>query len=421
MSGKAILLVMMGFSLLFMISGNFWNGVGGRMNDNYIDYFNKTTSHNIAVSGLNMAANEVFLDKNWASGYNNVDYQNGKLYLNVSLLFDPSISPIDTFKLITSVGIFNKDTSRVKIVLGPSKFSKFAYYSVSEGTGIIYWINQDTVWGPFHTQGNLYASNKPQFYGSASSNGIINYKTSKKVDYPDFHRGYNPGVNIPMPTNGVIALKTPAQTSGAYFDGTKKIKKITLSDIYMEFQGENLLYRYTSSGAYTDTLYLPTAAPNGVIYMDNGNIHMKGTVKGAYTVAAFGTSGKGNIYLDDDIVYQTNPKTDPTSTDMLGIVAQNNALITENTANNSNININASIYVQNGGFGAENYGGRPLSGNINLLGGIQQGVRQAVGTFIGGTIKSGFSKQYRYDNRFLNVYPPLFPDTGGYEILSWYE
>lgn len=417
MSGKAILLVVLGFSILFMIAGNFWNGVGGRMNDNYVDYFNKTTSHNIAVSAVNMAANEIFLDKNWSLGYNNKDYQNGKIFLNVSSFYDASISPVDTFKLVTSLGIFNHDTSLVKIVLGPSSFSKFAYYSVSEG-GKIYWIKKDTVWGPFHTQGDLLASHHPSFMGKASLKGKIKYETNKATDAPIFHQGYDPGVDLPMPVNGVSGLKAPSKDGGFYFNGNLVGK----STIYMEFQGNNLLYKYTSAGPYIDTLYLPTDVPNGVIYVDNGTVRLKGTIKGAYTIGVSGSIGtRGSVYLDDDIVYQNNPKTNPMSTDMLGIVAQNKVLITDNAANNSDININASIYVQDGGFGAENYNVRAVSGNINLLGGIQQNTRLPVGTFSGTTVTHGFAKQYRYDDRFMVISPPFYPGTGGFEILSWYE
>lgn len=411
MSGKAILLVVMGFSLLFMVAGQYYNSTAGSMTDNYVNYFNKTTSHNIAVSGANMAANEIFLDPTWTSGYNNLDYQDGKIYVSVNIL--------DTYKnyrQIESIGIFNRDTSRVKVTLAPSKFSKFAYYSISEGSNI-WWINQDTVWGPFHTQANLLANQKPSFYGKASSKGSIKYYTSKKVDAPYFHGGYEQGVDLPMPSDGVTALKTPAQTGGLYFNGNLSGK----STIYMEFKGENLLYKYSSTGPYIDTLYLPTAAPNGVIFVDNGTVRLKGTLTGAYTLGCSGSSGsRGSVYLDDDIVYTTNPKTG-VSTDMLGIVAQKNVLITENPANLSNININASIYVQDGGFGAENYDGRPVSGNINLIGGIIQNTRGAVGTFSGGTIKTGFAKRYKYDDRFLVASPPFFPGTGGYEIVSWYE
>lgn len=432
MSGKAIFLVVIGFSLLFMIAGNSWNNTSGRMTDNYVDYFDKTTAHNIAISGANMAANQIFLDPTWTDGFNS-PYQNGKLYVSVNVL-----DQFKNIRQIKSIGIFNKDTSLVKVTFAPSKFSKFAYYSVYEG-GNIWWINKDTVWGPFHTQGDLLASNHPSFYGKATFKGQIQYYTNQKTDAPYFHGGYEQGVDLAMPTNGVSALKTPAQSGGLYFDGTKTktITTITgydrrgipiystittkLDNIYMQFQGDYLLYKYTSTGAYTDTVYLPTAAANGLIFMDNGNIHMQGTISGAYTVGCSGTSSYGNVYLDDDVVYQHNPKTDPTSTDMLGIVAQNKCLITDNTANSTDININASIYVQDNGFGAENYDSRPVSGNINLMGGIIQNTRQAVGTFSGTTILHGFAKQYKYDDRFLVASPPFFPGTGGYEIVSWYE
>lgn len=409
MSGKAIFLVVMGFSLLFMIAGLFYNDVSGRMTDNYIEYFDQTTAHNIAVSGANMAANQIFLDPTWTAGYNNLSYQNGRLNVKVNVL--------DAFKnvrQIYSIGIFNRDTSRVKVTLSPSKFSKFAYYSISEG-GTIWWMNKDTVWGPFHTQDYLRAATHPSFYGKASSKKSILYYTNQKTDAPYFHGGYEQGVDLPMPSDGVTALKTPASDGGFYYNAKGKT-------LYMQFDGDYLYYRTTSTGPYTDTLFLPSSAPNGVIYVENGNVHMQGTISGAYTLGCSGTtSTTGTVYLDDDIVYKHNPKTDPTCTDMLGIVAQNNVLITDNLPNKSNININASIYVQNGGFGAQNYDTRPVSGNINLVGGIIQNTRQAVGTFSGTTILHGFAKQYKYDDRFMVASPPFFPGTGGYEIVSWYE
>lgn len=446
MSGKAIFFVVMGFSLLFMIAGQFYNGVSGRMTDNYIDYFEQTTAHNIAISGANMAANELFFDADWNAGYNNIDYQNGKL--NVTII---NSDPKRHQKQIYSVGTYNKITSEVIVTLSPSKFSRFAYFSVSEGAGDIWWINQDTVWGPFHTQDYLKASNHPSFMMSATTLKGLKYYKNEKTDRPIIHGKYDQGVDLALPKDGVIQVKNAAldkslDGGGYYLDGTKKKKitnpggatqEITLNDIYMEFQGEYLVYKYGYEYKYkkggknytdyvfTDTtrIHLPTAAPNGVVFMDNGNIHMKGTINGQYTVGCNGNTESiyGNVYLDDDIVYQNNPKTNPGALDLLGIVAKNGVIVTENPANNNDINIHASIYIENGGFGAENYKTRPVSGKINLLGGIQQALRGAVGTFSGNTIQSGFSKQYRYDDRLMVLYPPFFPGTGGYEIVSWYE
>jgi len=410
MSGKAMLILISGFTMLFMVVANNFNTVSGRVTGNYVDYFNKTTSHNIAVSGANMAANQLFLDSTWNAGYGPTNFQNGKLIVTVQ-----TIDAYKNIKRITSIGIYNKDTSRVQVTFAPSKFSKFAYYSVYEGSNI-WWMNKDTVWGPFHTQDILRAANHPVFWGKASSKGGIKYYTNQATDKPYFYGGYEQGVDLTLPTNGVTALKTPALNQGLYFNGNLNGKET----VYLKFDKDYLYYRYSTSTPY-DSVYLPSAAPNGVIYIDNGVARIQGTVKGSYTIACSGTSNKGTIWLDDDIVYSKDPRIYPTSTDMLGIVAQNSVWITDNAANNNNINIHASIYVETNGFGAQNYNTRPVSGTINLLGGIIQNTRQAVGTFNNGVIKTGFSKSYRYDDRFLTASPPFFPGTGGFEIVSWYE
>jgi hypothetical protein len=106
---------------------------------------------------------------------------------------------------------------------------------------------------------------------------------------------------------------------------------------------------------------------------------------------------------------------------MLGICAENNVWITNNTPNGSDINIHASIYSEKYGFGAQNYDTGSPRGNINLLGGIIQKTRAAVSQFSGSTITHGYAKRYRYDDRFMLASPPFFPGTGGFEIVSWLE
>ena len=106
---------------------------------------------------------------------------------------------------------------------------------------------------------------------------------------------------------------------------------------------------------------------------------------------------------------------------MLGIIAKNEIYVTNNSANNSSIDIHGSLYSESKGFGAENYDTRPVSGSINLLGGIVQNTRQAVGTFSSGVINHGFSKRYRYDERLMFSSPPMYPGTGAFEIVSWLE
>ena len=85
--------------------------------------------------------------------------------------------------------------------------------------------------------------------------------------------------------------------------------------------------------------------------------------------------------------------------------------------NINDINIDAAIYAETGGFGAENHNSRGFSGDINLLGGITQKERLPVGSTAG----DGFWKKYKYDKRLMNASPPAFPGTGGFEIVSWFQ
>lgn len=406
MGGKAILLLVVGFGLVFLVVTRNFGSIATRAVDNMVEYTNETVAHDIAVSGANMAANAIFLDNSWTTGYNNIDFNDGKLNVNVQI--------IDAFKnirKITSLGTFAGITRQVEVTLSPSKFSKFAYYSVSEG-GSIWWTNNDTVWGPFHTQDYIRCYRHPAFYGKTTTKKSLKYYTSKSNDEPHFYGGFDQGVDLPLPTDGLSPIETEADNGGYKF--TNK------DTVYLTFAGDSIKYKFQY--AKPDTTVLASIfAPNGVIFAKDAILRIKGTVKGQYSVAASGSGSKGTIYIDDDIVYSQDPQIYPSSSDLLGIVAKNNVLITDNIANLTNININASIYSESGGFGAQNYLTRLPSGDINLLGGIIQNTRQAVGTFNSWGVVSGFNKSYEYDNRLLIASPPAFPGTGSFEIVSWLE
>jgi hypothetical protein len=436
MGGKAALLLVLGFSMIFLVATQNFGTISTRAVDNMVDYTNETVSHDIAVSGANMAANAIFLDNSWTTGYSNVDFNDGKLNVTVQI-----VDAFKNIKKIISQGTFGGITRKVEVTLSPSKFSKFAYYSVSEG-GSIWWTENDTVWGPFHTQDYMRVHRHPVFYGKATTKKSLIYYTSKGADQPYFYGGFEQGIDLPLPADGLSPIKTDAQANGwdipqttsdhtvqtwhcnhgwgkhtsPCSNGYWETGTVTAVDTaYITFVADSV--RIKLGYEKPETTYLTQdIAPNGVIYVEGMDMRLKGTVKGQYTVAS-----ENDIYLDDDIVYSQDPRDYPNSTDLLGIVAKDKVLITENAANNDDINIHASIYSETEGFGAENYSSRPRSGNINLLGGMIQNERQAVGTFSGATIHSGFAKRYMYDNRLLISSPPSFPGTGSYEIVSWLE
>jgi hypothetical protein len=406
MGGKAALLLVLGFGLIFLVVTQNFGSISTHAVDNMVDYTNETVAHDIAVSGANMAANAIFLDNSWTTGYNNIDFNDGKLNVSVQV-----INAFKNIRKITSLGSFGGITRQVEVILSPSKFSKFAYYSVSEGSNI-WWTNKDTVWGPFHTQDYLRAYRHPVFYGKTTTKKKVIYYTNKGKDEPQFYGGFEQGIDLPLPTNGLSPIEIEADNGGYKF--------VNKDTVYLTFATDSIKYKFNYTDPYT-TVLASSFTSNGVIYAKDAILRIKGTVKGQYTVAASGSGSKGTIYIDDDIVYSKDPRMYPNSSDLLGIVSKNNILITDNAANHDDINIHASIYSESGGFGAENYSSRPPSGDINLLGGIIQNTRQAVGTFNSGGIQSGFNKRYKYDERLLIASPPAFPGTGSYEIVSWLE
>ncbi|MHB1686349.1 MAG: hypothetical protein ACYCVH_03115 [Ignavibacteriaceae bacterium] len=408
MGGKAILLVVIGFGMIFAIMGVNFGRVSTSSVKNFVQYYSNTKAHNMAVSGANMAANAMFLDPTWTAGYSNVSFDGGTLNVTVQIL--------DSFKnirQITSTSSYNGYSSLVRVVLQPSQFSKFGYYSIYENG--IWFVTGDTISGPTHTQDYLNVYGHPVFNGKVTTlKGINKYDNSSS---PVLNGGYQQGVSLPIPSTSVSTLETQANTGGHTFKNQ--------DTVYLTFANDSLQYKFSYKGAQT-TVKTSVFAPNGTIFADNAVLRIQGTVKGQLTIGASSSqrnnTRKGTIYIDGNVVYNSDPRTNPSSTDLLGIVAQNNVYVTDNAANTNNVYIDASIFSQNGGFGAENYNTRPPSGTIYLVGGITQKNRSAVGTFGGdGEIASGFYKNYQYDNRFMIVSPPFFPNTGGFEIVSWYE
>ena len=417
MGGKAILFLVIGFSTLLLIMEKNISTASNRAVDNMASYYVRTNVHNIAVSGANVAANQIFLDQTWTAGYSNIPFSNGSYTVTVNVL-----NAFTNTRQIVSVGSYEGYTDTVFVTLQPSSFAKYAYFSGFEGTSTIFWVTGDTVWGPLHTQDKMTINGDPVFNGKVTTKDklvITGYSN------PQFNGGYQSGVDIPIPGDGTANLKAMADNGGVDFTGH--------DTVYVTFAGDSIKYKYSYNSPYNSALG-SSLAPNGTIFASGATLRIQGTVKGKYSIGCSGvttgsghhtTTNGGNVYLDGDIVYNTDPRKDPTSTDLLGIVAQNNVLITDNSTNTGDINIQASVYAETGGFGAENYDTRSLNGTINVYGGITNYNRLPVGTFTTHGSKtimtSGFLKNYRFDNRFMVVSPPGFPATGNFEIVSWYE
>lgn len=457
MGGKASILLVLGFSMIFLVSsGNFLN-LGTRGYDNLINYYDETHALNILNSASNLSVTQLWLNTSWKEGYYELPIDGGiaNVYVDNPLagaasqttpmcMPDPinpslrytlhvhdtlvprflglgaTVGRCDTSlqKQIVTINVnafYGNAYASAELKLKPMSFAEFAYFSVNEPSGI-WWISTDTVHGPLHVNGDLNIDGGPVFNAKVSLKGKINKGTNNPYKPTFKEPPPKTGVDKPLPTDGVAKVKTLAELNGKVFKNQ--------SQVYLEFKGDTLLYKY-SSGATPTKVYLPTFAKNGVIFCENAEVRIKGVIKGQYTVAASGsTDKKGMVYFDDDVVYNTDPRTpNSKSTDLLGIVAQRNIYVADKPPATTNIKIQATLYSQEEGFGAENYNSRSksTSGTIFLYGGIIQNRRYAVGTFSGGSISTGFAKNYRFDQRLSNYNPPGYPTTGDFAIVSWFE
>lgn len=404
MFGRASVFLVLGFSgILLLYTQNLFRFSSDSV-DVYTQYYTNTMAENIASSAANLACNKFFLDPTWTSGYSNVSFNGGTFSASVSSLSSNR-------KKITATGTYNGISKSVEVIFQPSSFARFGYFGAIM-PGNLYYVTGDTVSGPMHVQGKLNVWGSPVFTGKVTTkNGLKKYDAATD---PQFLGGYESGVNLPLPST-LNTVSADAASGGRIFSET---------DVWLTFNANGSVdYKVGASGTWTNAM-LSTFAPNGVIAVTKGNLHVKGTVKGKVTLGASLSSGvsNGNIYLDDDIVYDTDPS-NPNCPDMLGLVATNNVIISDNAPNKSNIIINASIFSLKGGLQAENYSTIPYCGSIQLTGGLIEYQAQATGVFnpYTGQITNGFNQTIHFDERFMTHVPPSFPTSSSYEVLTWFE
>ena len=221
-----------------------------------------------------------------------------------------------------------------------------------------------------------------------------------------FAPGIGPGAWIPVgtPVPGLGALRVAA----------------------VGFDDSGFLHPYTSAVNSTST---------GVIYVD-GDVAVSGVVAGRITVVA-----ADDIIIVDDLVQYTDPGENACAADMLGLVAGDDIVVSDNTLNTPQRYAGSSSYhtmddtkdeyvhavlmaltefrvhnpssgpnaTDNGGLGAEPCEGAPVGrGCLYLTGGILQRYRGLTG---GGT---GYLLRHSYNQCVLQGGPPQFPSTGSF-------
>jgi hypothetical protein len=463
--GKVSLFMVMGFNIVFMYMGFTLSDISSHAYHNYINYIDIEQAQFATESVANMALAQLFTSSQANSFYamstnpQTITFNGATAtlaqYRDLNLLQN-------TFTIVATYQGYS-DTIRIKS--RQQSFSQFAMYNVNDGG--IQWTAGEVCNGPLHTEGTLTLTtadgtadgrngNGPLFKGRISTlNGYtLNGKSNPKNLYNGFTGGYQNNLSIGLPSATLLTTNLSASLPLAV-----NLPNTANKDIYIEFKpngsmvikqgavstqsngtwtgGGYTLYgsgnNGLGAGTYTTT---PNSSFNGVVALtgtSNANIHIKGKLNGQITLAA--VAGSGSVYIDSSVVYNDenvngingNP---PTSDDMLGIVANHSVIVTDNNNNNyvassstGNVNIDATIFSlglnSSDGFTAQNYNTRNAT-TLSLLGGLQQNNRQAVGQTKNG-VQYGFLKNYVYDNRYVNQFPPGYPVDQYFSLISYYE
>ncbi len=418
MLGKGALIYVIGFGLLFSLYESKLCQLAVEASSTFNRRYMETLNHESTMNAMNIAINHV-----WDTGLNQG---------SMTVVMPPCTSAvqIDTIGLDTvrvrvcsRARVFDKQQyaqNGTTIQLLDSVFAFFAYHTpvsnyfwfVNSEPSNIYWLTGDTVEGPMHCNGSIRTSGSPVFYGKVTVRLGFSPSPTSRSNHALYYGGWEVGVDISLPTDMTHLYDVAVLGNGGADMNTKCLYNQLLT---LKFQSNGTVIR-TVGGGTPDTVSLAFIAPNGVIHCTQ-DIRVEGIVNGEVTLYS-----ADDIWIDNDIVYLDNPRNNPNCSDFLGLVANDDVIITDNGANNNDVNINASILAGDQ-FGAENYSSRGVAGVLDVVGSIAQNSRGAMGTFNTYThqITSGFSKRYHFDQRLLTTSPPHYPYVRALKLVSWWE
>ncbi|MEJ3404470.1 hypothetical protein WDJ51_06980 [Rathayibacter sp. YIM 133350] len=186
----------------------------------------------------------------------------------------------------------------------------------------------------------------------------------------------------------------------------------------------------------TNEVIPPTSSSTVPAYAcRNGDVFVKGTLKGALTIAA-----QNFVYVTGDIVYKDQ------AVDVLGLVGQNAVWVWNPMKSSTNCTTNsgsratscaplltdtsrtiqAAILSVAHTFQVQNYEAAPQRGYLRVLGAISQKYRGTVSkgsTVVGGVagVSDGYVKDYHYDTRLRTTAPPKFltPTSTTYGVTRY--
>lgn len=337
--------------------------------------------------------------------------------------------------IITSQGTYGNVSRVLQLKILGASISRFAYWSQTEinpQLGTLWWISGMLTTGPIQTNGTFNIIGNPVFDGAVSEVGASpNYKdgtgnnpaSTTKSDpgfiFPDGLTNNAPAINLP-PAGTLSDYSTSATNGGLTLTGASTIIFNPAGTITVT--GNVINSSCTTTTAYHNTtMNIPTS---GVIYVQStktipnchsnssdGNATVQGTLNGQLTVAA-----DQNVYISGNVQYETNPITNPSSTNMLGLVANQNITVIEADAP-AQLAIDGVLVALLGSFDVDQYSKNPDP----IGGGLDGAVMSQFGSLVNfasgctgvvnnnGQLVDGWNQIQSYDTRLASLAPPGFP------------
>jgi hypothetical protein len=364
---------------------------------------------------------------------------------------------------ITSTGTFGKASKTLQLKITWASISRYAYWSQTENNpafgGGLWWVGvglpglEMITTGPVQTNGQLNIFGNPIFNGAVTeanlpilSNNTLG--TTPTSSSPNYYYGLgtsglqsNPNVIFPDSiTNQASPVSLPPQTTLSLInqvasDGQGLVLTGASTVIFnptgtVTVTGNVVNSNCTVTATYNNTTMSPPA--NGVIYVQStstipkcnssaqdGNATVQGTVNGQLTVAA-----DQNIYLSGSVAYNSDPRTNPNSTDMVGLVANQNITVIEASAP-TQLEMSGVLMAMQGSFQVDQYWAYRGDANTAVMdqfGSLINYVCGATGEMdFSGNLLGGWNQIQSYDPRLATLSPPGFPpivDSSGNAIYN---
>jgi hypothetical protein len=304
--------------------------------------------------------------------------------------------------------------------------SRYRAGRAGQGCTEIQFTDNDDVFGPFHTNDNVLICGRPTFGRTVRDvievNGPVNqgFVSNCGGSTPDIQGTLDqPAGSLGMPPSN-RALKDVAVANGVTLLGVTTI----------QLQGNSMLVRNLTK--FGDQAFHTMSLPaNGVLYVENDPL--QGGCTAGYDRSNDYSSqqpGCGDIWLqgnystdltiaaDNDIVVTNHLDRDSGGL-LMGLIANNFVRVyhpvsddcdTNRTGTISNLRIQAAILALNHSFIVDNWNCGTPTGDLSVDGAIAQKFRGPVGTGSGGSISTGYRKDYEYNDRLRYREPPYFLD-----------